>query len=119
MDPEVFQHISRTRLQFSFRHAAQPEDTASLAWYLVRACPRSRPCFRDNLHSAFSALSRQTDGSVNRGVPAAEMTSLLRLLCRGLPPEVAEGLLTELRPPEHLERQCTAFHDFTLATALP
>eukprot|EP00419_Tripos_fusus_P088262 CAMPEP_0172866488 /NCGR_PEP_ID=MMETSP1075-20121228/82016_1 /TAXON_ID=2916 /ORGANISM="Ceratium fusus, Strain PA161109" /LENGTH=292 /DNA_ID=CAMNT_0013715659 /DNA_START=43 /DNA_END=918 /DNA_ORIENTATION=- len=109
-----------------FRHAAQPEDTASLAWYLVRACPRSRPCFRDNLHSAFSALSRQIDcsgstgnlhggGMADRGVPATEMTSLLRLLCRGLPPEVAEGLLTELRPPEHMEQQRTAFPAFVLA----
>lgn len=50
-----------------FKHAAQPEDFASLAWYLIRACPRSRPCFHDNLYSAFSVLVRQANSDLSGG----------------------------------------------------
>lgn len=95
-----------------FRHAAEPEDPAGLAWHLIRACPRSRPCFHDNLYIAFSSLRQQASGqgaseesvpaarrqSAEDAVPAAEYTALLEHICCDLPPEVATSLMADLRP---------------------
>mmetsp|Transcript_79411 Transcript_79411/g.184271 ORF Transcript_79411/g.184271 Transcript_79411/m.184271 type:complete len:278 (+) Transcript_79411:113-946(+) len=104
-----------------FRHAAQPDDLASLAWYLIRACPRSRPCFRDNLHSAFSALvAHQTapasgddaDGRAHETMHGADLILLLRTICRSLPPDVCKSLLGEL---PLSECKPVSFADFVVA----
>ncbi|CAE8596799.1 unnamed protein product, partial [Polarella glacialis] len=86
-----------------FRHAANPEDPAGLAWYLIKACPRSRPCFRDNLHTAYCSL-QQTHGSVAAASRSADVglevvvcESVFKLLSSGLPTEVAQDLLSELQ----------------------
>lgn len=98
-----------------FRHPARPGDPHELARYLVRACPRSRPCFRDSLYSAFSVLAR---AGVSTGpspafeaVDAADVTRLMRLLCRGLPPAVGDQLLEDAELPS----SSVCFPEFVLA----
>jgi len=105
----------------------QNGDAPTLALYLVRACPRSRPCFRDNLHTAFSVLSRRggaassnpPPGSGSPGhtfeanrVSAEDCNALLRLICRSFPAEVSEALLAEARLPSS---RPVSFREFVLA----
>ncbi|CAE7367908.1 unnamed protein product, partial [Symbiodinium pilosum] len=57
------------------------------------ACPRSRPCWHDNVHSAFGALRRLRPA--RGGVDPEVFAAFLRLLTVPLPGRISEDLSQE------------------------
>lgn len=82
-----------------FKGAAQPEATP-LA--LIRACPRSRPCFHDNLHRAFASLQESVGTAVGTAtVVQPDCSPLLFQLCETLPRVVSMTLVDEMMLASH------------------
>lgn len=76
----------------------QGQNSPALASYFIRACPRSRPNFKENLYSAFSTLAARQDTADREGSGArvAECGEVVRHLCRSLPAEVTRDLEAHL-----------------------
>ncbi|CAL1136490.1 unnamed protein product [Cladocopium goreaui] len=77
-----------------FRRVSDPDSLESLA-YLLNACPRSRKCFEDQLHSAFMTLKRPKTDAVQHQVCETFLRHLASL--QPLPQELQQELLEQLR----------------------
>eukprot|EP00439_Symbiodinium_sp_Y106_P068352 s13_g11.t1 len=72
------------------KRAADPESLEGLAWYLLSACPRSRPCWHDNVYSAFGALRRLRP--LRGGVDPEIFRHFFDLLAAPLPRAIAQEM---------------------------
>eukprot|EP00435_Cladocopium_sp_Y103_P038380 s2492_g10.t1 len=89
-----------------FRRVSDPDSLEGLA-YLLKACPRSRKCFQDQLHSAFITLKRPKTDAVQHQVCE---TFLRHLAQPSLPEELQQELLDQL--PAATEGGLVRFKEF-------
>ncbi|CAJ1378314.1 unnamed protein product [Effrenium voratum] len=75
-----------------FQWASHPESLEGLAWYLLKACPRTRDCFQDHLHTAYTCLKGKSEAASHQACEG-----LLQSLAAPLPITQQQHLLRRLR----------------------